>query len=244
MPLASAALLLFGCQQHQQAPIAGNMPSLQAARDALNEGQASTALAIARGVLSSQPTNVAALSQAGDAEAALGDRPAADADYKKALAIAPRDVRARLGLGKLQLRDNIKAAEMTFRSILLDLPRDPQVLTDLGYTLDMQERHAEAQAVYDQALAVDPGRTATQVDLALSFALSGQGARAEQMLRDIAASSSSTPRVRVDYALAQVIAGHDREAALTLGSDLTPEETNAAIAGMAQLRPEAPPPVK
>lgn len=235
--LVLAAATLAGCNTRPPVAVASNAPSIQAARDALNEGEAGTSLAIAKGVLSSQPENVAALSQAGDAQAALGDRLAADVSYKRALRISPRDVRARLGLGKLEVRDDLHAAEATFRSILADSPRDPLVLNDLGYVLDLQERHAEAQVLYRQAIAEDPDHIPSRVNLALSLALSGQADQAEGMMRDIAASSQATPRVKLDFALAQVMAGHDREAASTLSGDLTPTETQAAIDGMAQLRP-------
>ena len=228
---------LAACQQKPAALVGGNGASIQAARDALAEGEAGTSLAIAKGILSSQPGNIAALVQAGDAEVVLGDRLAAEANYRQALAHSPRDVRARLGQGKLQLRDNLHAAEATFRAVLADSPHDPLVLNDLGYVLDLQERHAEAQACYQEAIALDPGRISPRVNYALSLALSGQAARAETLMRDIASSSSVTPRVRADFALAQVMAGHDQEAVGTLGGDLTPSETQAAISGMAQLRP-------
>ena len=235
---ALLATSLAGCQQPHLAPvISGNGPSIQAARDALNEGEAGTSLAIARGVLASQPANVAALAQAGDAQAALGDRLAADISYRRALALSPHDVRARLGLGKLALRDNVRAAEASFRAILADNPRNPLALTDLGYVLDLQERHAEAQACYEQAMAADPARISPRVNLAMSLALSGQPDRAEAMMRDVAASSAASPKVRVDYALAQVMAGHDQDAAQTLSGELTPVETASAIQGIAQLRP-------
>ena len=228
---------LTACQQKPAAVISGNGASIQAARDALSEGEAGTSLAIAKGVLSSQPGNVAALSQAGDAEVVLGDRLAADADYRQALARSPNDVRARLGQGKLQMRDDLRAAEATFRSVLANSPRDPLVLNDLGYVLDLQERHTEAQGYYQQAMTLDPSRISSRVNYALSLALSGQAARAEAMMRDIASSASVTPRVRADFALAQVMAGHDQEAVGTLGGDLTPAEIQAAVTGMAQLRP-------
>ncbi len=228
---------LAACQQKPATLVGGNGASIQAARDALNEGEAGTALAIAKGVLSSQPGNVAALAQAGDAETVLGDRLAAEADYRQALVRSPHDVRARLGQGKLQLRDNLHGAEATFRAVLADSPRDPLVLNDVGYVLDLQERHTEAQGYYQQAIALDPSRISSRVNYALSLALSGQPARAEALMRDIAGSASVTPRVRADFALAQVMAGHDQEAVGTLGGDLTPAETQAAITGMAQLRP-------
>jgi Flp pilus assembly protein TadD len=233
------ALALGGCvpRSDQGLNTSSDRSSLDSAKAALVDGEAGTSLAIAHGILASQPTNVAALAQAGDAEIAMGDRLSAERDYKQALSIAPHDVRARVGLAKLQLRDNLPAAEAAFRAILVDSPHNPIVLNDLGYVLDLQERHAEAQNLYVEALASDPNRLSVRVNLALSLALSGQAPRAEQMLRDLAQTAGATSKVRLDLALAQVIAGHDNEAAQTMSSELSPDDAKQALEGMAQLRP-------
>ncbi len=236
--LFGSMLALSSCGSHPPVQISGDGASLQAARDALTQGEAGTSLAIARGVLASQPRNVSALAQSGDAEAALGDRLAATTSYKQALVLSPRDVHARLGLGKLEIRDDLRAAEVSFRAVLADAPRDPIALNDLGYVLDLQERHREAQASYQAAMAADPDRISTRVNLALSYALSGQAERAEQILRDVAASASASRKIRLDFAVAQVMAGHDRDAAETLASDLSPADSQSAIAGIQQLRPQ------
>jgi Flp pilus assembly protein TadD len=235
----AVVLALGGCNPHEQhgAEVAADRPSLEAARMALTGGQAGTSLEIAKGVLASQPNNVAALSQAGDAEVAIGDRLSAEGDYKKALAISARDVRARMGMAKLLLRDDLKGAEQAFRAILADDPHNPIVLNDLGYTLDLQERHSEAQVMYMEALVYDPMRLSVRVNLAISLALSGQAPRAEQMLRDLAQNVGATSKVRLDFALAQVIAGHDAEATQTMSADLSPEEAKSALEGMQMLRP-------
>jgi Flp pilus assembly protein TadD len=241
-------LALAGCGGIQRAQrgseASEDRSSLAAARAALNEGQAGTSLAIARGILASQPQNVSARAEAGDAQAAMGDRLSAETSYKAALRIAPHDVRARLGMGKLLLRDNLKGAELAFRAILVDAPHDPVVLNDLGYVLDLQERHADAQNIYLEALASDPSRLSTRVNLALSLALSGQADKAEQMLRDLAQNAGATSKVRLDFALAQVIAGHDQDAEITMSADLSPEEAKNALAGMEQLRPASSTPSK
>jgi Flp pilus assembly protein TadD len=210
--------------------------SLDSAKAALVDGEAGTSLAIAHGILASQPTNVAALAQAGEAEMAMGDRLSAERDYKQALSIAPHDVQARLGLAKLLLRDDLHGAEAAFRSILADSPHNPIVLNDLGYVLDLQEHHTEAQSLYVEALASDPNRLSVRVNLALSLALSGQAPRAEQMLRDLAQTAGATSKVRLDLALAQVIAGHDTEAAQTMSTELSPDDAKQALEGMAQFR--------
>ena len=235
-----AVLALGGCVSHQPAQISGDRPSLKAAREALAAGSAGTSLAIARGVLSSLPDNVPALTQAGDAEVALEDHIAAEADYKHALALSPSDVHARLGLGKLQMQRDAGAAEATFRTVLATAPRNPAVLTDLGVSLDLQGRHAEAQTNYAAAMTADPNLASARVDMALSMALSGQPERAEEMLRDATFTSGSTPRVRADFAIAQVIAGHDNDAVETLRTDLTPDEAKATIDGLQSLKPIKP----
>jgi Flp pilus assembly protein TadD len=232
-----AALCLAGCNIRPPARTVDDRSSLGSARQALAEGEAGTSLAIARGVLEAQPRNVAALVQAGNAEAALGDRIAADDSYKRALAISSSDVGARLGLAKLMIRDNLPGAEAALRQILTSAPRNAIVLTDLGYVLDLQERHAEAQMYYQQAIALDPTRISSRTDLALSLALSGHAEQAEQMFRDITANASATQKVRLDFAVAQVLAGHDKDAAVTLANELTPEEAQSALQGLEQLRP-------
>jgi Flp pilus assembly protein TadD len=236
------ALAVSGCvpRTDQGMNNSADRQSLETARAALVDGEAGTSLAIAHGVLASQPNNVAALSQAGDAEMQMGDRLNAEADYKRALAISPHDVRARLGLAKMLLRDDLHGAELAFRAILADSPHNPVVLNDLGYVLDLQERHAEAQSFYVEALASDPNRLSVRVNLALSLALSGQAPRAESMLRDLAQTAGATSKVRLDLALAQVIAGHEKDAALTMSTELSPDDAKQALQGMEEFRPATP----
>jgi Flp pilus assembly protein TadD len=232
-----AAGILSGCVPHEQGQITGDGPSMRTAHQALIDGQASTSLAIAHGVLDRQPNNVAALVQAGDAQMAMQDPMDAEQSYKRALALSPNDVRARLGLGKMQLAADPKAAEVTFRAVVASNPRSAIALTDLGVSLDRQGRAAEAQAAYTRALAIDPNLFSAHVDLAFSLALNGQAARAEQMLRDAAMSSSSTPRVRADLAVAQIAAGHGDQAIQTLRADLSPEDAKSSMDAMAILEP-------
>ena len=209
--LLSIVLSVAACG-HSVIRDAADGSSLQAAREALTEGSAGTALAIARGVLASQPNNVSAIVQAGDAEAALGDRLAASLSYRQALRVDPKNVQARLGQGKLLLRDNLREAETTFRSVFSDASQDPAVLNDLGYVLDLQDRHKEAQVYYEKSLVVDPDRLSTRVNWALSLALDGKGGQAEKILSDMAAGGSGSRKIRLDFAVAQVMAGHDEEA--------------------------------
>jgi Flp pilus assembly protein TadD len=232
------ALAIAGCTRTEQGmDHSADRQSLDSAQAALVDGEAGTSLAIARGILSSQPRNPAALAQAGDAEMQMGDRLNAEADYRRALAVSPHDVKARLGMAKMMLRDDLHGAEMAFRAILADAPHNPIVLNDLGYALDLQDRHKEAQTYYVEALASDPNRLSVRVNLALSLALSGQAPRAEAMLRDLAQTAGATSKVRLDLALAQVMAGHDNEAAATMSTELSPDDAKQALLGMKELKP-------
>jgi Flp pilus assembly protein TadD len=216
-----------------------NRPSLVAARNALSEGEAATALGIARGVLSMEPRNVAALVSAGDADNALHNHRAAEADYRAALKIDPNSVPAQLGLAKLAMRDDAKTAEALFRGLVARSPHDAAVLTDLGVSLDLQDRHREAQAFYAQALATNADLTSTRVDLALSLALSGEPLKAEGMLRDATEQGPVPAKVRADFALAEVLAGHADQAQTTLQADLSADEAKASVEGMSALLPAA-----
>lgn len=234
-----ALLALAGCAGHSATSSASeaNRPSLKAARAALTEGEAETSLGIAKGVLSAEPNNVAALVQAGDAEVALGNHVTAEHDYRAAIAIEPGYVPARLGMAKLKLRDDAKAAEADFRAILATHPRDAAALTDLGVALDLQERHKEAQSEYMAALAVNPDLTSPRVNMGLSLALSGDPMKAEEMLRDASEAGPVPAKVRADFALAQVMAGHSEDAEQTLQADLSADEAKASVQGMQGLMP-------
>jgi Flp pilus assembly protein TadD len=240
-----AAACLAGCgaiagnltTAHGAATSEANRPSLLAARGALQEGEAGTALGIAHGVLVSDPNNVAALVAAGDADNQIGNRRTAEKEYRQAMKIDPSYVPARLGTGKLLMQDDIKGAEAQFRAVLVTSPHDAAALTDLGVTLDLQERHKEAQAAYTAAIAANPDLTSTRVDMGLSLALSGEPLKAEAMLRDATESGTVPPKVRADFAVAEVVAGHPEQAVETLEADITPDEAKASVEAMAALTP-------
>jgi Flp pilus assembly protein TadD len=216
-----------------------NRPSLIAARSALAEGQAATALGIAHGVLVGDPNNVAALVSAGDADNQIGNRRVAQREYEHALQVNPGYVPARLGLGKLKMRDDIKGAEADFRAVLASAPQNAAAMTDLGVTLDLQGRHKEAQAMYTASLLANPDLTSTRVDFGLSLALTGNADKAEAMLRDATESGPVPPKVRADFAVAEVVAGHPEQAQATLEADLSVDEAKASVKALSVLAPSS-----
>jgi Flp pilus assembly protein TadD len=239
MAVFAVTLAVAGCGANSLSQVAQNndatRPSLVAARTAITDGEAATALGIAKGVLSMEPHNVAAMVAAADAEIEMGNRRSAEKDYRSALAANPGYVPAQLGLGKLAMRDDARAAEVVFRSVLQHAPHNAAALTDLGVALDLQDRHREAQGYYAQAMATNADLTSTRVDLALSLALSGEPLKAEGMLRDATEAGVVPPKVRADYAVAEVMAGHSQEAQSTLQADLSAADAKASVDGLQEL---------
>jgi thioredoxin-like negative regulator of GroEL len=94
----------------------------------------------------------------------------------------------------------------------------------------LQGNYAGATQPYEQALLINPGVTATEVNLGLSLALSGDAQDALEYLGPLATSSAATPRIREDYAAALVAAGRTDEAQQVLAIDLPPDEVNTLMA--------------
>lgn len=188
------------------------------------------ALQVATGVLANNPTNIHALEIQGDALTVLGRQDAAIGSYDRALQIDPSATRAKLGLGRLRLGTDPAGAERLFLEVLQKEPRDAVAWSNLGIARDLQGRHTDAQAAYRQALGLNPEMHAAQVNLALSLAMSGQGARALPLIQPLASAPGASRKLRHDYAAVLAMSGKRTEAQAILSADLTPEEVRQAMA--------------
>jgi Flp pilus assembly protein TadD len=219
-------------------PLNGKV-SLNLADSALADGQPTLALHATQALLEKNPSDAAAWQRQGDAYFALGQIPEAEQSYRRAVRLAPAMAAAQLGLGRVELTRDPVAAETRFGRVAAADASNTVALNDLGIARDLEEHHAEAQAAYRQALAAAPGDPATEVNLALSLALSGQPAEAITILAPLATRPDATPRIRQDYAVALVLAGRIDEAQRLLGKDLSPEDVAAAVRGY-ELLPDKP----
>lgn len=218
-------------------PLADWRPSLHLADAALAGGVPALALKVTDDLLADNPQDVPALTRRGAALAALGRRRDAEAAFTAALAVAPDDRAALLGLGRLQLADDPAAAERHFAQAAAGDPHDAAALNDLGVARDLQGHHAAAQEAYRQALAAQPTSAAAQVNLGLSVALSGDAAAAEHLLRPLATEPDATPVVRQDLAAALALGGKSDQAAAILAQDLAPDQVRTTMAGLQALQP-------
>jgi Flp pilus assembly protein TadD len=77
----------------------------------------------------------------------------------------------------------------------------------LGVALDMQGRHAEAQANYRKAIQLAPDYLPTRSNFGLSLAITGPPQEAVAQLAPIATARGSDARVRQNLAFAYAMAG-------------------------------------
>jgi Flp pilus assembly protein TadD len=235
--LLFSLLFLAGCSSNHDSLLSTRAPGLDVADVALATGAPDTALHIAQQVLAIDPRNVPALVRAAEAQAALGQRDQAARTFTQALAIAPDDAGAALGLGRLKLASDPDAAASVLLRLTTRDPHNVAALVDLGIARDLLGQHTDAQNAYRLALAIEPGRTAADINLGLSLALSGNPRQGLEILRPIALSPGASPRMRQNLAVALVLAGSDEEAAQVLHTDMDRPQVLAAVEGYRSLRP-------
>lgn len=213
---------------------------------ALAGGQPKLALGVSRAILAREPNNVAALARQGDAFHQMGDDARATASYRKALILAPRNIGALIGLGRVALASDPAEASARFTEVLAIEPSNEMALTDRGVAADLSGLHSEAQVDYQRAISIardgltdeDNEKLETaEVDYAVSLAISGHASEAVALLRPIASSPDASPRVRQDYAMALTLNGQAHEAAELLVDQMSPENARQALAGYTALAP-------
>jgi Flp pilus assembly protein TadD len=219
------------------------VPGLNVAEAALQGGAGQIALRVSEDVLRDAPDNAHALEVKGDALALLGDSDGATSVYQALLAKDPNAVRATIGLGRIKLGKDPAAAEALFQRVLKRDPKELTALNNLGIARDLQGKHADAQTVYRTALAINPELDSAQVNLALSMAMTGQGAAAIKLMKEKASKPGAPIKIRHDYAMVLAMAGHRSEAELILSDDLPPDQIRQMLDGTTGTRSQAAAPV-
>jgi Flp pilus assembly protein TadD len=180
------------------------------------------------------------LANPGDAEAALnygkalrtaGQRSQAVAVLEQATIAHPGDKALMAGYGRA-LADNgnfQQAFEVLGRA---HSPEDPdwRILSAQGAVLDQLGRREEAQQYYASALRIVPDEPSVLSNLALSYVLSKDLAKAEETLRRANGHPDADPRVRLNLALVVGLRGHMAEAESLAKEGRPPEEAAANVA--------------
>ena len=92
-------------------------------------------------------------------------------------------------------------------------PGNTRWVIDKAIALDLLSRHAEAQALYRQALATDPDDVIATNDLAVSLALSGHRSEAASVAGPLAERSDLPQRVVFTGTVLRAANGEDTSAA-------------------------------
>jgi Flp pilus assembly protein TadD len=228
---AGFALLLTmnGCGAIMSSGTGARAPGLNVAEAALEGGAAQIALQVSDGVLRESPNNIRALEIKGDALTRLGDYDQAGAIFQALLEKDPNSVRAGIGLGRVRLTKDPAAAESLFQQVLQHDPKNVTALNNIGIARDLQGHHTQAQPAYREALAINPDLESAQVNLALSMAMSGQGAAAVKLLHAKAMQPGAPSKVKHDYAVVLAMAGNRAGAERILNDDMPPDEARQLL---------------
>ena len=180
-----------------------------------------------------------------DAEAALAYGQALRATGQRAQAVAvleqatighPGNKALLAGFGRA-LADNgnfQQAFDVLSRAHSPDNP-DWRILSVQGTALDQLGRHDEARRYYDSALKIVPEEPSVLSNLGLSYVLSRDLPKAEEILRRAYGSTRADARVRQNLGLVVGLQGRFSEAESIVKADLPPEEAAANVAYLKQM---------
>lgn len=165
--------------------------------------------------LAKQPSNMAALIEAGDAALAVGDLNAALGFYQRAREIEPDNVWAALGLGKVYLRSGRPVTALQMFDVAEKAGAELRaVRSDKALALDMVGKQREAKAAYLRVLEASPGDNEARRRLAISYAISTDSAAFETTLRPLIERRDFAAFRARAFGLA-ILGEQDRAAAIT-----------------------------
>jgi len=182
------------------------------------------------------PADVGAALAYGQALRAAGQRAQAVAVFEQATIAHPGDKTLLAGYGRA-LADNgnfQQAFDVLTRAHSPDNP-DWRILSVQGATLDQLGRHEEARRYYDTALKIVPDEPSVLSNLGLSYVLSKDLPKAEEVLRRAYGSARADARVRQNLALVIGLQGRFAEAESIVKADLPADEAAANVAYLKQV---------
>ena len=116
-------------------------------------------------------------------------------------------------------------------------PENPdwKLLSVQGTVLDQMGRHDEARRYYESALRIVPDEPSVLSNLGLSYMLSKDLPKAENVLRQAYGSQRADARVRQNLALVVGLQGRFSDAETIARADLPPDEAAANVAYLKQM---------
>jgi Flp pilus assembly protein TadD len=112
---------------------------------------------------------------------------------------------------------------------------DWRILSVQGTCLDQMGRHDEARRYYESALKIVPNEPSVLSNLGLSYMLSKDLPKAEQVLRQAYANPKADSRVRQNLGLVVGLQGRFAEAETIVKADLPSDEAAANVAYLREM---------
>ena len=172
----------------------------------------------------------------GQALRATGQRAQAVAVFEQANIANPGNRALLAGYGRA-LADNgdfQQAFDVLTRAHTPDNP-DWRILSVQGTVLDQLGRHDEARNYYASALKIMPEEPSVLSNLGLSYVLSKDLSKAEEILRRAYATGKADARVRQNLGLVVGLQGRFAEAETIVKADLPAEEAAANVAYLKEM---------
>jgi Flp pilus assembly protein TadD len=182
------------------------------------------------------PRNAEAALAYGQALRATGQRSQAVAVLEQANIKQPGNKAVMAAYGRA-LADNgnfQQAFDVLTRAHSPDNP-DWRILSVQGTALDQLGRHDEARRYYESALKIAPDEPSVLSNLGMSYVLSRELPKAEEVLRRAYASTRADARVRQNLGLVVGLQGRFAEAEGIVKADLPAEEAAANVAYLKQM---------
>ena len=172
----------------------------------------------------------------GQALRATGQRAQAVAVFEQATIANPGNKALLAGYGRA-LADNgdfQQAFDVLSRAHSPDNP-DWRILSVQGTTLDQLGRHDEARNYYASALKIVPEEPSVLSNLGLSYVLSKDLPKAEEILRRAYATGKADARVRQNLGLVVGLQGRFAEAETIVKADLPADQAEANVAYLKEM---------
>jgi Flp pilus assembly protein TadD len=240
---AGLMLLLGACDGSSVTNGDAYEAAVRQADEARAAGNVDTAIPLYDRALQVNPQGIEAKLGLGQALLTIGAGDEAAAQFRDVLARHGDDSTARRGLAAaLIAMGQPTLAEKQIDLALQANANDYQALNLLGVVLDMQGRHAEAQANYRRGLELAPDDPGLHSNYGLSLAITGQPQAAIALLVPVASGRKATPRIRQNLAFAYAMAGDLGNALQLCRRDMSELLAQRQLAYYAQLRslpPEA-----
>ena len=167
---------------------------------------------------------------------AAGERSQAVAVLEQATIANPKNKVLLAGYGRA-LADNGNFEQAFDVLSQAHSPEDPdwRILSVQGAVLDQQGKFEEARQYYASALRIAPDEPSVLSNLGLSYMLSKDLGKAEEVMRKAYAHAGNDRRIRMNLAVVLGLEGRMAEAESTARANLAVDEANADVAELKRL---------